>query len=487
MSDKLRVAIVDDTPDMRLLVRLSLELDPHIDVVAEAEDGRGAIDIAQRHRPEVMLLDLAMPVMDGMQALPEVVRASPDTAVLVLSGFAASAMAQDAIAAGAAGYLQKGIGAEELCARVWEASGREKPEVPLEDLFALPSEAEQAPHEGDPARGDRDVAARAAESSPGGLTVLGVPPGEPAAGWLFLYLNPQARVLLGIAEDRIGERLGDLVPGLAHLLDELTAPGVAPGHPGRLSTDLGSLTVRARRIGDEVVVSVAPSGVDARVEEADREVQRLRAAIARTAHELRSPVGLIVGLSDAAQAADGDLPEETRREMRTALLRQSDILHRLATDLDTAAHVQRGSLAVHLEPVDVVGVVRACLPAAGEEAPVELVSDQVVSAYADPSRLTQIVTNLLTNARTHAAPPYELHVTRNGDQVHLSVADRGDGVPDEFRPLLFDEFTQADPGSSGTGLGLYVVRSLAEAQGGAVDYQPRYGGGSVFTVRLQAL
>jgi signal transduction histidine kinase len=354
-------------------------------------------------------------------------------------------------------------------------------------VFALPTEPDPVPHEGDPSRADRDIAARAAESSPGGLTVLGVPAGEPASSWLFLYLNPQARTLLGIAEDRVGERLGDLVPGLAHLLDELTAPGVAPGHPGRLATDLTSLTVRARRNGDEVVVTVAPSGADTRVEEADAEVRRLRSAIAHAAHELRSPVSVIVGLSDAAQASDGDLPEDRRREMRMALLRQSEILKRLSTDLDTAAQAQRGSLAVELEPVDVVRVVRACLHATREEEPFEVVADQVVSAVADPSRLTQIVTNLISNARRYGEPPYEVHVSRQGDQVHLTVADRGDGVPEDFRPLLFEEFTRARQDAHGTGLGLFVVRTLAEAQGGAVDYQPRYGGGSLFTVRLPAL
>jgi DNA-binding NarL/FixJ family response regulator len=119
-----RVAIVDDTPDIRLLVRMTLERDPEIDVVAEAEDGRGAIEIAQAFAPEVMLLDLSMPVMDGMQALPRVIEASPSTAVLVLSGFSAAELAQRAVAAGARGYLCKGIAAEELRRRVWEASGQ---------------------------------------------------------------------------------------------------------------------------------------------------------------------------------------------------------------------------------------------------------------------------------------------------------------------------------------------------------------------------
>jgi signal transduction histidine kinase len=107
-------------------------------------------------------------------------------------------------------------------------------------------------------------------------------------------------------------------------------------------------------------------------------------------------------------------------------------------------------------------------------------------ALADPSRLSQVLTNLVSNSRKYAEPPYEIHVRRIDDQVHLSVADRGAGVPEEFRPLLFEEFTRGHQDARGTGLGLFVVRSLAEALGGAVEFRPRDGGGSVFTVRLTA-
>jgi signal transduction histidine kinase len=387
-------------------------------------------------------------------------------------------MADDAIAAGARGYLQKGIGAEELCERVWEASGRQRPELPLDDVFALPTEPEPAAVAG------RDVAARAVEASPTGVAVLGVTPGEPVAGWVLAYLNPEARTLLGVPDNRVGERLGDLVPGLGRALDELL--GGVPGEEAQLRTDAGALRVRARRVDDEVVVSLDPRPADGGSEDAERAVERLRAAIARTAHELRTPVTVLVGLSDAVQSAAGRLTDTQRGDMRAALRRQADVLERITSDLETATQVQRGALAVEVEPIDVEAVVRSCLTAGPHEDPVQVYVDGVVTALADPARLTQIVTNLLSNARKYAEPPYEVHLTRDGDQVHLTVADRGDGVPEDFRPLLFEEFTRAGADARGTGLGLFVVRSLAEALGGAVDYRPRHGGGSLFTVRLPA-
>jgi DNA-binding NarL/FixJ family response regulator len=128
-----RIAIVDDTPDIRLLVRLHLELEPDLEVVAEAADGQGAIEIAREHRPEVMLLDLSMPVMNGLEALPHVVQASPSTAVLVLSGFRANALVDQAVEAGAAGFLQKGLPSAELRRRVREAAALSRAQTGLPD------------------------------------------------------------------------------------------------------------------------------------------------------------------------------------------------------------------------------------------------------------------------------------------------------------------------------------------------------------------
>ncbi|GAA1913174.1 ATP-binding response regulator [Nocardioides marmoribigeumensis] len=474
MSGQLRVVIVDDTPDMRLLVRLSLELDPHIDVVAEGADGRAAIDLAERHRPDVMLLDLAMPVMDGMQALPQVVRRSPGTAVLVLSGFSATAMRDEALAAGAAGYVQKGIVAEELCERVWAVSGRERPARGPEVIPTLPLPAEPRVEGADRVE---VAAARAAEAAPSGLVVLDAPADRPAASWTVRWLNDRASELLGLATGPAGARVGDLLPDLAGVLDGLVA---RPREDARV----GAVRVRASRTGDEVVLSLDPSASDV-----DRDdVERLRTALARTAHELRNPVAVLVGISEAVRVGYDRLSDGQRDHLRAALRRQSDILQRLTNDLVTAVQVERGGLSVELEAVDVAAVVRACLDQepADQGSPVTVRVDGEVTALADPARLTQVVTNLLSNARKYADPPYDVRVAREGDQVVLSFADRGDGVPEAFRPRLFEEFTRAGTDARGTGLGLFVVRSLAEAQGGSVDHRPREGGGSVFTVRLPA-
>jgi DNA-binding NarL/FixJ family response regulator len=109
---------VDDTPDLRALVRMALERRGDFRVIAEAGDGREGVHSAQAHQPDVVLLDIAMPVMSGLEALPLIREASPGSAVIMLSGFGADRMAAQAVEAGADGYIQKGQPIRALLAQV---------------------------------------------------------------------------------------------------------------------------------------------------------------------------------------------------------------------------------------------------------------------------------------------------------------------------------------------------------------------------------
>ena len=110
----IRVVLADDTRDIRLLLALALELAGGFEVVGEAADGNEAIAQATVHQPDILLLDLAMPVLDGLQALPHIRERAPDSLVVVLSGFGASAMGEEAVRLGATTYVQKGVNPTEL-------------------------------------------------------------------------------------------------------------------------------------------------------------------------------------------------------------------------------------------------------------------------------------------------------------------------------------------------------------------------------------
>lgn len=122
MSPIIGVFLCDDVPELRALLRYGLEEDDRLEVVGEAGDAREAIDAIGTLRPQVVLLDLSMPGMDGLEALPLIRAAAPDTSVIVFSGFAADRMREPALALGAARYLEKGESLAAVRAAVHEVA-----------------------------------------------------------------------------------------------------------------------------------------------------------------------------------------------------------------------------------------------------------------------------------------------------------------------------------------------------------------------------
>lgn len=111
-----RVLIVDDAEDLRDLLRARLEMTDHLLVVGEAGDGVAAVEQARLLQPDLVLLDVAMPVMDGLEALPLIREVVPHVRVIVLSGFNEGTLAEQARQAGADYYFVKGNPLRELIA-----------------------------------------------------------------------------------------------------------------------------------------------------------------------------------------------------------------------------------------------------------------------------------------------------------------------------------------------------------------------------------
>ena len=114
----IRVLIADDEAMMRAGVRAILESDPDIEVVFEAVDGRTAIDGVQRHRPDVAVLDIRMPGLDGLAAAAEIAATAPSTRVVILTTFGEDDYIERALAGGALGFLLKAADPRELIAGV---------------------------------------------------------------------------------------------------------------------------------------------------------------------------------------------------------------------------------------------------------------------------------------------------------------------------------------------------------------------------------
>lgn len=111
----IRVLIADDHAVVRHGLRMFLGTDPELEIVGEAGDGAEALQMALQLHPDVVLMDLLMPVMDGIQATAAIRREAPDTEVVALTSVLEDAVVVDAIRAGAIGYLLKDTQAHELC------------------------------------------------------------------------------------------------------------------------------------------------------------------------------------------------------------------------------------------------------------------------------------------------------------------------------------------------------------------------------------
>src|SRR6267378_1972138 len=112
------VLIADDQALVRVGLRKILENEPETTVIGEAVDGEDAVTAAGRLRPDVVLMDIRMPVLDGIEATRRIVRGQPDTRVLILTTFGLDTYVYDALRAGASGFMLKDAPAEEIAAAV---------------------------------------------------------------------------------------------------------------------------------------------------------------------------------------------------------------------------------------------------------------------------------------------------------------------------------------------------------------------------------
>ena len=103
----IRVLVVDDHPIVRRGISAEINLDPEMSVIGEAQNGLEAVEMARQLKPDVILMDLMMPQMDGVEATRQIIAANPDAQVLILTSFTEEDSVYTAVKAGAAGFIYK--------------------------------------------------------------------------------------------------------------------------------------------------------------------------------------------------------------------------------------------------------------------------------------------------------------------------------------------------------------------------------------------
>ena len=222
MSEPIRVLLVDDQELIRVGFRMVLEAEGDIDVVGEAGDGGAAIAQAAALLPDVVLMDIRMPGLDGIAATEAIVREHPATRVLVLTTFDLDEYAFGAIRAGASGFLLKDAQRHELTSAV------------------------RAVHRGDAALSPRITRMLLEHVSPG----LGAPAADPAAAPLAALTDREREVFLAIGRGQTNAEIAETL---------YVSESTVKTHVGRVLAKLGArdrihaviLAHRLRYVGDE--------------------------------------------------------------------------------------------------------------------------------------------------------------------------------------------------------------------------------------------
>ena len=209
----------------------------------------------------------------------------------------------------------------------------------------------------------------------------------------------------------------------------------------------------------------------------EESAERHREFAANVAHKLRTPLAVLRSNLDSI----GDTP------VVDALKRDVDVLARLVEQLLTLTRynqfiLSRDSVA-DLKAV-VTDVIASLAPRAIKEGRnIELHAvDGKLIVHGDEGALEHMVRNLLENAMKYSARGMPIKVRLENDPVVLQIIDQGRGIPHELRGKLFEQFVRSDRRSAGAGLGLSIVKSIADAHGAEISAGDATGGGSVFTL-----
>src|SRR5262249_34458262 len=139
---------------------------------------------------------------------------------------------------------------------------------------------------------------------------------------------------------------------------------------------------------------------------------------------------------------------------------QAKRLNRLVDTVLLLSRIQAGRMTSFREPLDVAAPARDAAAELGLDVAIEVNGETATMVEADPDHIFQTFVTLLVNARRYGAPPIRIRIESDDRDVTVRISDEGEGVPAEFVPHLFDDFTQA-PNTArhqGSGLGLAIVK-----------------------------
>jgi PAS domain S-box-containing protein len=238
------IVLVDDSADLRRLVRSRLTLSRAFEVVGEGENGTDAIQLAAEHRPDLLLLDVSMSGMDGLEAIPLVITASPSTNVVMYSGFDEEGLADRAIAMGASDFIQKSVSMPEVVNRLLAVTGATAPPAAAAPVPPLPEPQDEV------------VLAEQVERFRAAFDQAAIGMATMTLTGRIVRANSALERLVSASGPLVGARFVDLVdaPHRAVVLDAIA--GVAGGEIDADSANHGVLAATGERRATSTIAAV---------------------------------------------------------------------------------------------------------------------------------------------------------------------------------------------------------------------------------------
>ncbi|MBI5521541.1 MAG: response regulator [Desulfarculus sp.] len=476
------VLIIDDERDIRdgcerILSRMGCQ-------VTKAPDGRQGLEALERELAEVVLLDLKMPGMDGLEVLKRIKQSWPQVLVIVITGFATVETAIEAMKLGAYDFIPKPFQPDQLRLTVNRAIERlrlsQEAERTLSDLHTEKSRLRTIisalPQGLMVTRTDGQVVL----INPAFCQMLSLAPQTAPGQEVACYLpDPAACQMLrrvSAGEGGPEEEAPSLefsAPGERHLLAQATR---ILGEDGQ---GLGAVLV---------LVDVSAFKV----------LDQLRSEfVAKVSHELRSPLSTIL-LQLTLLLGEGAAPQaEGQRHLLVRARERTQGLISFVRDLLDLSRLEAGAGRQGPREVRLEELLRVVLDSFSTQAEtrgfqlvLDLPPEPLPTLVADPVGLESVFNNLVANALNYSDDGGRIEVKARVEdgKLKVEVSDQGFGIEEEKQALIFDKFYRVKNEKTrfvtGTGLGLPIVKSVVESLGGNISVRSKKGQGSTFTVVL---